>query len=157
MTGRSKGERRDSMEGVRIGDVIAAWPERDLPTVKEDETIDEVVEAMDRHRHSRLLYVVDDEGGLLGTVSLQDLVKYVFNVHHGSHVHSRHIIDMLTCECARDLMRKNPTCTRKEEDVGKVLKRMIGKGMEEIPVVDDKGKLVADLTMIDLLRAVTKE
>jgi hypothetical protein len=31
---------------------------------------------------------------------------------------------------------------------------MVGRNVEEVPVLDEEGKIIADLTMVDLLRSV---
>ena len=42
------------------------------------------------------------------------------------------------------------------EQVGMVLKRMIRAKVHEMPVVDDEKRVIADITLIDLLRFLVK-
>jgi CBS domain-containing protein len=44
-----------------------------------------------------------------------------------------------------------------DDEVEKVLERMVAGNVDEVPVTDDEGRVVADLTMIDLLMAERKE
>ena len=60
-------------------------------------------------------------------------------------------------EGAEDLMSDFVCKAGMDERISHVLERMIDKGVEEIPVVDEEMKVISDVTMIDLLRAVTKE
>ncbi len=147
-----------SIEGVlgntRVTDLVALLKERRLPLIHEKANIEEVVEAMIRFEHSRLLYVVDDEGKLTGTISLGLLVRHVFSPSHEPQIHPRFLISMITAETAKDIMKKNPVVTTEEEEVGIVLKRMIRTNVKEIPVLDSEKRVIADLTIVDLLRFI---
>ncbi|MBE9571836.1 MAG: CBS domain-containing protein [Proteobacteria bacterium] len=153
-----KGQGMTSIEGVlgntRVTDLVALLKERRLPLIHEKANIEEVVEAMIRFEHSRLLYVVDDEGKLTGTISLGLLVRHVFSPSHEPQIHPRFLISMITAETAKDIMKKNPVVTTEEEEVGIVLKRMIRTNVKEIPVLDSEKRVIADLTIVDLLRFI---
>jgi CBS domain-containing protein len=153
-----KGQGMRSIEEVlgntRVTDLVAPLKERRLPLIHEKANIEEVVEAMIRFEHSRLLYVVDDEGKLTGTISLGLLVRHVFSPSHEPQIHPRFLISMITAETAKDIMKKNPVVTTEEEEVGIVLKRMIRTNVKEIPVLDSEKRVIADLTIVDLLRFI---
>jgi len=44
-----------------------------------------------------------------------------------------------------------------DERVEELLERMVDTNVDEVPVTDDEGRVVADVTMIDLLMAETGE
>ena len=136
----------------RVSELVLLLKERSLPLIHEKATIKEIVDAMIRFEHSRLVYVVDDEGRLTGTISLGLLVRHVFSHSHEPQIHPRLLIDMITAETARDIMQKNTLVAIEEEEVGSVLKRMIGANVKEIPVLDREKRVVADITIVDLLR-----
>ena len=50
-------------------------------------------------------------------------------------------------------MTEGTLSTRMDEEVEEVLERMVAGNVDEVPVLDGSGKVVADLTMIDLLMA----
>ncbi|UCD71675.1 MAG: CBS domain-containing protein [Syntrophobacterales bacterium] len=137
---------------VKLGKVIATLKGRKIPLVREESTIKEVIDAMVRHKHTRLLYVVDEDGKLLGTIALGPLVRHVFGRSHEPKVHPWHIMSMITTEMAKDIMEKNPIFAAEGEDVEVVLRRMIGRNVKEIAVLDNQKRVVADVTMIDLLK-----
>lgn len=107
---------------------------------------------MVRYQHTRLLYVVDKDRRLLGTIALGPLVRHVFRQRHEPKVHPRHIMSMITTEVAKDIMEKNPISAAEDEDVETMLKRMIGRNVKEIAVLDREKRVIADVTMIDLLK-----
>lgn len=140
------------IKGMKVQEVIEAIGKREPPIVPDNATVQEVVKSMCDCQHSRVLYVVNDGGQLVGTISLETLMRHSFSHSHERHAHPRHLLGIITTESARDLMNKRPIHAREEEDVEIVLERMIGKRVPEIAIVDNEGKVVADLTMLDLLK-----
>jgi CBS domain-containing protein len=126
--------------------------ERKLPLVNEKSNLNGVIDAMIGNRHSRLLYVVDDDGKLVGTISLAKLVRHVFSRSHEPQVHPRRLMHAITSETAKDLMQKHPVFAREEEEFETVVRRMIKSSATEIAVVDSDKKVVSDLTLVDLLK-----
>ncbi len=149
----SKDPNTSHSEPMRVRDVVARHKNREIPLVKQDTPISELAQAIEWHRHSRQLYVVDKENHLLGNISLGRLVMYVFASSHGSSMNPRHVMGLITCTCAGDLMTEGTPSTGMDEDVEEVLERMVAGNVDEIPVTDKEGRIVADLTMIDLLLA----
>lgn len=137
---------------ARVTEVVAFLKERKLPLIQEKANIEEVIDTMIRFQHSRLLYVVDDDKKLTGTISLGLLARHVFSRSHEPQIHPRFLINMITAETAKDIMQKNLVVTTEEEKVEVVLKRMIRTNAKEIPVLDKEKRVVADLTMVDLLK-----
>ena len=123
-----------------------------LPIVLEHSTIQEVIRAMIRFEHSRVLYVVNEAGQLTGTISMGKLARHVFSRSHEAQIHARFLITMITAETAKDMMQKKPVFAKKEEEVGEILKRMIESNVKEIAILDDERKVIGDVTMIDLLK-----
>jgi len=140
------------IKGMKVRQVIEAIGKREPPIVSDDATVQEVVKSMCDCQHSRVLYVVNDGGQLVGTISLEILMRHSFSHSHERHAHPRHLLGIITTESARDLMNKRPIHAREDEDVEIVLERMIGKRIPEIAIVDDEGNVIADLTMLDLLK-----
>lgn len=138
---------------MKVSDIVARHRKRELPLVGEHKPIDELARAIEWHRHSRQLYVVDEQGLLLGNITLGRLVMYVFASSHGESMNPRHVMGLITCTCAGDLMTEGTITVRMDESVEEVLERMVDSRVDEVPVTDEKGRVVADLTMIDLLMA----
>jgi CBS domain-containing protein len=61
---------------------------------------------------------------------------------------------MITAETAKDIMQKNPLVTSEEEKAEAAVKRMIWTNVKEIPVLDNEKRVVADLTVVDLLKSL---
>lgn len=59
---------------------------------------------------------------------------------------------MAISETASDFMQREPLFTVASDDVEDVLQRMIKNNVKEIAIVDDQKRVVADLTIVDLLK-----
>lgn len=143
---------REEKSHTKVAKLLAPFKERALPVVQETSSIQEVIDAMIRCKHSRVLFVLNDEGQLSGTISLGALVRQVFSRRHGPQIHPRVLIGMITANLAKDIMQAKPLFATGEEEVGAVLKRMLESNLKEIPILDKEQKVVGDLTMIDLLQ-----
>ncbi len=135
-----------------IATLLESLPVRKLPLVATTASIEEVIEAMLRFPHTRLLYVIDQEERLVGTISLGNLVRNVYYHNHTPQIHSRAIIDMLTATSANDIMQTSPVTTTMTDEIAGILRRMIELNIKEIAVVNNEKRVIGDLTIIDLLR-----
>jgi len=152
MSQTGKEIRKMEIKGMKVRDVIKAIGRREPPVVQEDADIRKVVTSMCDCQHSRVIYVINDAEQLVGTISLETLIRHVFSHSHERHAHPRHLLGIITTESAMDLMSKKPIHAREDEDVETVLERMIGRRVPEIAIVGEEGKVVADLTLLDLLK-----
>jgi predicted transcriptional regulator len=59
---------------------------------------------------------------------------------------------MAVSETAKDFMHENVLVARITDDVEDVLRRMIKNNVKEIAIVDSENRIIADLTIIDLLK-----
>lgn len=91
---------------------------------------------------------------LTGVISLGVLSRHVFSPSHEPQIHPRFLISMITAKKAKDIMQKNTVVATEGEKLKQVLKRMIRTGVEDIPVLDKEKRIIADLTLADLLRFV---
>ncbi len=61
-------------------------------------------------------------------------------------------MSMAVSETAKDFMHENALVARVTDDVEDVLKRMIKNNVKEIAIIDSEKRVIADLTIIDLLK-----
>ena len=137
---------------MKIRELLATMDERELPLVEEHETIQGVLQKMLHHSHTRLMYVVDKEGTCTGVISLGTLIRYLFPQNFEPVVHACFIIPLITAETGKDIMNKGVIFATGEDDLDVVIKRMIKAEVKEIPILDREKKIIANLTMLDLLR-----
>ena len=135
----------------KVADFLKESKPRNVPKVKEQAGVSELIEAFVQSDHSRIVYVVDDQERLKGIISLGNLVRHFFFHYHDTHIDSRHLISMAVSETAKDFMHENALVARATDEVEDVLKQMIKNNIKEIAILDSQKRVIADLTIIDLL------
>ena len=147
MTGGEK-----MLGGKKVAEVVAFLKKKRLPLIDQKANIEEIVAAMIHFEHSRFLYVVDHNDKLVGTISWRLLARHVFSSSHDPQIHPRFIMSMITAETAKDIMQKNPLFTTENELLETLLTKIIQRRVQEIPVIDEEKRVIANLTIVDLLR-----
>ena len=140
----------------KVAELVAFFKERKLPIIDQKANIEEIVTDMTHFEHSRLLYVVDHNEKLTGTISWGLLARHVFSSSHDPQIHPRFIMSMITAETAKDIMQKNPLFTTENELLETLLTKIIQRKVQEIPVLDREKRVIANLTVVDLLRFLIK-
>ena len=139
---------------MKIKEIIIQLGGRDIPTVLETSPIQGVIKTMCCFLHSHLVYVVNERDELTGTISLGTIIRQVLSHKYEPKVHPRMLLAMVTHETAKDIMLKKPVVASEEEEVELVIKRMIDANVKEIAIINDDKKIIADVTMLDLLKAI---
>ena len=129
----------------RIGD-------RDFPYVSENSDINEVIRVAARFPHTGLVYVIDKQKILLGVITVGSLMRHLYPYHYEDKIHPRDILRNISVENASHLMSSGNVSASPDETVEVILKRMASTGAKEIAVVDSDGRILADITAIDLLK-----
>jgi len=142
----------DKIGKKKIEEVAANHRGRELPVIHENALLKDIVEGMIRFGHSRILYVVDDEGSLLGTISLGEIVRHAFSRSHEPRIHPRRLMSTINVENARHMMQEHSVFAKAGEEIRVVLVRMIRANVKEIAIIDDENRIVGDITMLDLLK-----
>lgn len=136
----------------KIADLLEQLKQRKLPVVPKQATVSEIIDAFAASDHSRVLYVVDDEWRFIGVLSLGNMIRHVFFHYHDPSIDSRSLVSMVVSETAGDFMQREPMFAIHSEDVEDVIQRMIDRNVKEIPILDDEKRVIADITIVDLLK-----
>jgi len=142
---------KDKRSLGKIADLVKQLKQRKIPVVSKGATVNEIIDAFAASDHSRILYVVDDELKFRGVLSLGNMIRHVFFHYHDPSIDSRSLVSMVISETAGDFMQRESMFAIYSEDVEDVLRRMIDHNIKEIPILDDEERVVADLTIVDLL------
>lgn len=126
--------------------------DRGLPCVTEHSDISEVIRVAVRFPHTRLVYVIDEQKKLLGAITIGSLIRHLYPYHFEDKIHPRDILRNIIVEKASHLMSSGNVNASPDETVDVVLKRMARTGAKEVAVVDSKGRILADITAVDLLK-----
>jgi len=143
---------KDKKSFGKIAELLKQLKQRKVPVVTKRATVSEIIDAFSASDHSRILYVVDDEWRFIGVLSLGNMIRHVFFHYHDPSIDSRSLISMVVSETAGDFMQREPIFAIHSDGVEDVLQSMIDHNVKEIPILDDEKRVVADLTIVDLLK-----
>ena len=137
---------------MKLRGILEHIGDRDFPYVSENSDINEVIRVAVRFPHTRLVYVIGKQKKLLGVVTVGSLMRYLYPYHYEDKIHPRDILRNISVEKASHLMSSGNVSASPDETVEVILKRMASTGAKEIAVVDSDGRILADITAIDLLK-----
>ncbi|MFP3869198.1 MAG: CBS domain-containing protein [Desulfobacteraceae bacterium] len=133
-----------------------------LGVVTPGASLKEVVRAMIKGHRRRVVYVVDENRKLLGAISLDVLKDVIFRFYLSDRVSdllvvSEHITELFASEKAEDVMDADISSCQEQENLHEVIGRMIDRDSRDMPVLDQQGRVVADLDILDLLELWLKK
>ena len=139
---------------MRVRDVLALAGRRKRPaTVSPDANLSEATDALLKNRETRKVYVVDKDDKLLGTVTLETLLRhtgYRLGVRGTGMTSFIRMLAEISDDKVSEAMAK-PVKVLEDELILNVTKLMVENHLNDLPVVDDKGRLVAELNGLDIL------
>lgn len=142
------------IKDVRVEDVLALSGRRKKPaTVAQDATLSEAAAALMKNRETRKVYVVDKDGKLVGTITLETLLRhtgYRLGVRKTGMTSFIRMLAEASDEKVTDAMAR-PVKVLENEMILNVTRLMVENHLNDLPVVDDKGRLVAELNGLDIL------
>lgn len=133
-----RGRDLEVLEGISVREVM----QMDSPTLRESDTLDVASETLMRTRHYGLP-VVDETGGLVGVVTIQDLDRARRDNTDGHPI-------TVGAICTRELLTAFP-----DETLGAAMRRMGSRDVGRLPVVDRRHpeRLLGVLRRNDMIRA----
>jgi CBS domain-containing protein len=134
-----------------VGDVYDQIVKRPS-TVKPSAKIRDAIEEMLQNPISRKVYVVDDDGKLMGTVTTETILRllgYRVGVREGGAISFYRFLRDALKEDVLSVMQKS-TAVKKETRLTDVLQLMIENHLNDLPVVDDQGRLIGEVISLEL-------
>jgi len=128
------------LAGLRVADMRRADPDTLSPAVPYAKLVDRFLAT-----HRQRLFVVDDDGKLIGAVSLHDI---------------KHVLDQperLTMVVAHDLMAPVGRALAEDERLHRVAEAFARSDFERLPVVTAEGRFAGVLAKRDLLSVYAQE
>jgi predicted transcriptional regulator len=126
--------------------------------VKDDAILKDAVEAMTINHVSRKVYVTDSEGKLLGMISMETLLKqvgYRVGVREEGVISFFKFVTGIFKENVTEFM-KDPIPVTNENKVLEALKIMVESHLNDLPVIDDEGKIIGELNSLEILEEAKK-
>ncbi|MDZ7701478.1 MAG: CBS domain-containing protein [Halobacteriales archaeon] len=143
----------DSLDALTVGDIQS----EDVVTVREDDDVGRVINLLREHGISRLP-VVNENGSLIGVVTIQDVVDFVTRHEQRATTGDRsgdsdRMLDLPVYDLMSSPVETTTPDTRVDEAVGLMLEQDFA-GLIVTPPGDD-GQIVGVVTKTDVLRALS--
>lgn len=143
---------------MKLKDVFSRIPGYDYIIVKENTPVDELGDLVRKHPGVRSIYVTDMGGKVLGEVSLGALIKNLTAERRcKTRISPRELLSCLVSNRAGDIMDRRFVYARPDEEVDDVLDRCLRYNIKEMPVLDDKGHIIKNIGVLDLLGVLKDE
>ena len=126
-------------------------PDLDLVTPSTD--LSKVFEIFKFHTVTRVLFVVDSNGKLMGMINIQTLLKILASASVKQE--SLTFFSEVSARTAEDVMVR-PLSLREEDTLEKALQLMVESKTEDVAVMDSAGKMVGTLNCFDILGKLTE-
>jgi CBS domain-containing protein len=144
---------------IRVSDVMAEVGKTIKPaTVSMEAHLKDAVEAIIEDSETRKVYVVDSEGKLKGTITLETLLRhagYRLGVRGTGMTSLLRMLAEISHDRVTEVMNK-PVKVLQSEMLVNVTKLMVEHHLNDLPIVDDNNVLVGELNGLDILKASTK-
>jgi CBS domain-containing protein len=121
--------------------------------VKEDAILKDVVDSMTQNLISRKVYVVDDEEKLIGVITIETLLRqvgYRVGVREAGVISFFKFLSGVFKENVTEFMEKPVTVTNRHK-VLDALRMMVEHHLNDLPVIDDEGKIIGELNSLEIL------
>ncbi len=144
---------------IRVADVLAEIGKTMIvSSVSADATLRDAVEAMVDNSETRKVYVLDKDGKLVGTITLETLLRhagYRFGVRRVGVTSFLRMLAEISDEKVTDVMSK-PVKVLLDEMIVNVTRLMVENHLNDLPIVDSQNKLVGELNGLDILKSSMK-
>ena len=124
--------------------------------VFEEVSIEKVVQVILRDPKTRCVYTIDEKGKLTGIITVTTLAKYALCSAVPHPLWNFRTIDFVA-EHLAGTISTDPVFVHDEDNLETAFQTMFNHDLEELPVVDDNGKVIGNLDMLELLTTVLKE
>lgn len=120
----------------------------DLPTIAEGEPLTSLLSILGRRGYA---YVIDEEGKLVGIVTAKDILHIIAPRGISYTLAGTSYLRGISATKVGEIMRKRVITARKGEKIKNILRKMRDFNVRRIPVVDEKGKLLGEVSLTSLL------
>jgi len=153
-----------SVDDKPIGDIRVSDVLKDIgglmkpAVVSKDATLRDAVDAIIEDSKTRKVYVVDAEGKVVGTITLETLMRqggYRLGVRTPGMTSFLRMLAEIAKDKVTEVMAK-PVKVYDDELLTNVTRLMVEHHLNDLPVVDRDGKIVGELNGLDILRASRK-
>ena len=140
---------------MKVSDWLSKHPTH-AGIVREDWTLEQIMQILLSNSRLNDLYVLDADDQLVGHLSYKKLAKLVLAEHCTAHTRSQ-ILERVAAGTAAELMEVHFASATADEDLDDIIFRQLDHWVEDLPVIDQEGKLIGIINLSDVLLDVMKK
>lgn len=125
-----------------------------------EQSVEELLAAIIKDPRTRYAYVVDKKGRLIGSVRMNDVVRYLFPfeaVVEGSTELSVGKYAYFEAKTVGDIMDDSPRFVKETTSLSDMADILIREKINELPVVDDQMRIVGQLSLYEVIATYLRE
>jgi len=128
--------------------------DRDFLTLHPEDSLSKLIQSLRGEESSAV--VVDEEGKLMGFITMKDLLRFFEPPRRYSIVGVSLLkkYSMSRASRVEDIMVRKPIMIHVGDSLGKAIKIMLETGKHHLPVVDDKNRVHGVLEVKDIIRLI---
>ncbi len=128
--------------------------DREFLTLHPEDSLSKLIQSLRGEESSAV--VVDDEGKLLGFITMKDLLRFFEPPRRYSIVGINLLKKYSISNASRveDIMVRKPITIHVDENLGRAIGIMLETGKHHLPVVDDKNRVHGILEVKDIIRLI---
>lgn len=139
---------------MKVSDWLSKHPTH-AGVVREDWSLEQIMEKLLSNSRLNDLYVLDENNLVVGHLSYKKLAKLVLAEHCISHTRSQ-ILERVAAGSATELMEVHFASAAADEELDEIIFRQLDHWVEDLPVIDQEGKLLGVINLSDVLLEVMK-
>ena len=143
----------DLTRGLHVRDLVDPVSASPMAVFPADASLSEIVRILVECPAARNVYVVDAQERLQGQVSLSALSEILLFDYQPSRLYPR-LIPVITARTEENVMEPVDVAVRADESLEEVLPKLVPTREEECPIVDEGGRLIGCLKVVDILGRV---
>lgn len=129
---------------------------KEVTLIKAGSSVSEAVEKMLNDPATRYVFVVDEDKKILGVLTLPLVLRYIAP---RAGVWGKNIIEtikrllIMFKETVDEIMITKVPSVKLDESLNSALKKMCDSNLEELPIVDDEGRVIGELSGLEVMVA----
>ena len=143
---------------MNVGEVHKLIVE-DAATISPGSPLDELLKKIVEDPRTRHVYVVDGKNTLVGSVRLNSVLEYLFTMTSMSAREDQGIlglVGLIGAKYVKDIMDTHPSYVHLDTSVNDTVKLMIEEKVCELPVVDEKQRVIGEINFLEIIDAYLK-
>lgn len=123
--------------------------------VSSEASIREVMEKIILDTRSRHAYIVDEEGVLMGSIRVNNLIQYLFPtstlLESPGEFQISSFLYYTKARQARDIMNVNPSYVHESTPIVEMIRIMTKEKINELPIVDNRKRVIGEVNVLEII------